>query len=123
LVAESRNHFFNTYEAVVWKDRIVYLAACTKRLFYLLLRCDRRGRAMVNASIFIAGSTRLIFGSVECAAEADWSPPGVVKGRALRLAPQRIARRARPGAAQPHARFRFAPVVPRWVVKWSKLFV
>jgi hypothetical protein len=31
-------------EAVVWKDRIVYLAACTKRLFSLLLRGDRRGR-------------------------------------------------------------------------------
>jgi hypothetical protein len=44
LVAESRNHFFNTYKAVVWKDRIVLLAACTKRLLSLLLRCDRRGR-------------------------------------------------------------------------------
>jgi hypothetical protein len=44
LVAESRNHFLNTYQAVVWKDRIVYLAACTERLLSLLLRCDRRGR-------------------------------------------------------------------------------
>jgi hypothetical protein len=44
LVAESRNHFFNTYEAVVWKDRIVCLAARTKRLLSLLLRGDRRGR-------------------------------------------------------------------------------
>jgi len=44
LVAESRNHFFNTDKAVVWKDRIVLLAACTKRLLSLLLRCDWRGR-------------------------------------------------------------------------------
>jgi hypothetical protein len=44
LVAESRNHFFDTYKAVVWKDRIVCLAACTKRLLLLLLRSDRRGR-------------------------------------------------------------------------------
>jgi hypothetical protein len=44
LVAESRNHFFNTYKAVVWKDRIVYLAACTERLLSLLLCCVRRRR-------------------------------------------------------------------------------
>src|SRR5262249_59366891 len=44
LVAESRNHFLNTYEAVVRKDRIVYLAACTERLLSLLLCCDRRCR-------------------------------------------------------------------------------
>jgi hypothetical protein len=44
LVAESRNHFLDTYKAVVWKDRSVCLAACTKRLLSLLLRGDRRGR-------------------------------------------------------------------------------
>jgi hypothetical protein len=43
LVTEGRNHFFNTYKAVVWKDRIVCLATCTKRLLSLLLRSDRRG--------------------------------------------------------------------------------
>jgi hypothetical protein len=43
-VAESRNHFFNTYKAGVWKGRIVCLAACTKGLLSLLLRFDRRGR-------------------------------------------------------------------------------
>jgi hypothetical protein len=44
LVAECRNHFFETYKAVVCKDRIVRLAARTKRLLLLLLRSDRRGR-------------------------------------------------------------------------------
>jgi hypothetical protein len=34
----------STAAAVVWKARIVYLAACTERLLSLLLSCDRRDR-------------------------------------------------------------------------------